>query len=323
MIESMTANNGYVLAGCIDYGVFASSNNGLNWTQTSLNNQTVWAFSVNGNYLFAGTLNNGVKLSTNNGLNWTQTTLNNKNVWSMTYSGGKIFAGTSDSGVFYSTNNGTNWTKSSLNNKGIWALAANGNYIFAGGTGVNISTNGGLNWSQSTLSNIFVMSLAVYGNNVFAGTFENGVYLSRNNGVNWVQKNEGFSSIVPVMSLYIANNYIFAGTWGLSAWRRLLNEIIAVEKISEQIPAEYELFQNYPNPFNQSTMFNFQCSMEGMVELKVFDLIGREVATLVNEKLQPGTYEVRFDAVNLPSGIYFYQLKSEKFSETKKLIILK
>jgi hypothetical protein len=70
-------------------------------------------------------------------------------------------------------------------------------------------------------------------------------------------------------------------------------------------------------------MLNVQCSIAGIVQVKVFDITGKEVATLVNEYLQPGTYEVTFNSGDLPSGIYFYKLESENFSQTKKLILLK
>ena len=85
----------------------------------------------------------------------------------------------------------------------------------------------------------------------------------------------------------------------------------------------YELSQNYPNPFNQSTIFNFQCPLKSRVSLKVYDVSGREVATVVNEELNAGSYSVRFDAGNLASGIYFYRLNAGDFSDTKKLILLK
>ena len=92
---------------------------------------------------------------------------------------------------------------------------------------------------------------------------------------------------------------------------------------SKILPDSYSLEQNYPNPFNQSTMFNVQCSMAGIVQVKVFDITGREVATLVNEYLQPGTYEVTFDAVDLTSGVYFYKLTAEDFTDTKRMILIK
>ena len=89
------------------------------------------------------------------------------------------------------------------------------------------------------------------------------------------------------------------------------------------MPAGFSLSQNYPNPFNQSTIFNFQCPLKSRVSLKVYDVSGREVATVVNEELNAGSYSVRFDAGNLASGIYFYRLNAGDFSDTKKLILLK
>ena len=89
------------------------------------------------------------------------------------------------------------------------------------------------------------------------------------------------------------------------------------------IPDKYSLSQNYPNPFNPTTKITYTIPKEGKVSVKIFDMIGREVATLVNEEKPVGNYEVTFDATVLPSGVYFYQLKAEKFIETKKLILLK
>ena len=92
---------------------------------------------------------------------------------------------------------------------------------------------------------------------------------------------------------------------------------------SESLPSEYVLHQNYPNPFNPSTEIGFSVSGLGYVSLKVFDALGREVATLVNERRAPGSYSVRFDANGLVSGVYFYRLQAGSFVETKKLIVLR
>ena len=86
---------------------------------------------------------------------------------------------------------------------------------------------------------------------------------------------------------------------------------------------DYALFQNYPNPFNPITTISYQIPKSGEVTIKVYDSIGKEVATLVNEEKQRGRYSVMFDASNLTSGIYFYSLTSGNFKETKKLILLK
>lgn len=85
----------------------------------------------------------------------------------------------------------------------------------------------------------------------------------------------------------------------------------------------FNLGQNYPNPFNPSTMINFSIKEAGLVSLKIYDILGNEVVTLVNEVKQPGRYDVRFEASNLPSGTYFYKLVQGKNSEIKKLLLLK
>lgn len=85
----------------------------------------------------------------------------------------------------------------------------------------------------------------------------------------------------------------------------------------------YSLSQNYPNPFNPTTTIKYSIKERGIVNLTVFDILGREVAKLGNEEKQAGSYEAKFDGSNLSSGIYFYRLQSGSFSETKKLILLK
>ena len=103
-----------------------------------------------------------------------------------------------------------------------------------------------------------------------------------------------------------------------------------VEPISD-LPKSYELKQNYPNPFNPSTKIRYtipSVTLSGVeetvsVQLKVFDILGNEVSTLVDEEKEPGIYEVEFSAVNLASGIYIYRLHSSEFTNTKKMVILK
>ncbi|HAS81032.1 TPA: hypothetical protein DD445_01665 [Candidatus Nomurabacteria bacterium] len=90
-----------------------------------------------------------------------------------------------------------------------------------------------------------------------------------------------------------------------------------------QIPSEFVLSQNYPNPFNPSTTINYQVPEKNLVTLKVYDILGREIETLVNEEKPIGNYEVNFNASNLPSGAYFYKLQAGSFVETKKMILLK
>ncbi|MBK9332092.1 MAG: T9SS type A sorting domain-containing protein [Ignavibacteria bacterium] len=98
---------------------------------------------------------------------------------------------------------------------------------------------------------------------------------------------------------------------------------VSINQISQIIPAKYELNQNYPNPFNPSTIIRFAIPKTGQVNLKIFDIAGKEVANLVNEVLSPGEYEYKFNAANLSSGSYFYILRSGQFSQTRRMMILK
>jgi hypothetical protein len=111
-----------------------------------------------------------------------------------------------------------------------------------------------------------------------------------------------------------------------------LSILTNINQINTEIPEDFILYQNYPNPFNPVTKIKFEISPfypplgkggNGGVSLKIFDILGKEITTLVNEQLSPGTYEVTFDGSNLPSGIYFYQLRCGEYMETKKLVFLK
>ena len=96
-----------------------------------------------------------------------------------------------------------------------------------------------------------------------------------------------------------------------------------VANVSYDVPAEFVLGQNYPNPFNPSTRISYFVPQESFVSIKVYDFLGREVMTLVNETRSVGSYEISFDASNMPSGTYFYTLIAENYSSTKKMILIK
>jgi len=235
-------------------------------------------------------------------------------------------------GLYLTTNNGVNWQLSLPINSTVWALASSGSYIYAGVDGspygIFKSSNYGTNWSQTSLNNVGVHALAVYGNFVFAGA-SNGVYVSSDNGTTWVQRNEGMGGNLYTISMCIYNGFIFIGTSGQGVWRRLLSELVGIKTISNEVPAEYELKQNYPNPFNPQTKIGFNIPSllrrgAGVVKLKVYDILGREMETLVNEQLQPGTYEVQWDGNKFASGVYFCRLTANnKIIDTKKMVIAK
>jgi hypothetical protein len=93
--------------------------------------------------------------------------------------------------------------------------------------------------------------------------------------------------------------------------------------VEGNLPDKHTLFQNYPNPFNPSTTMRYELPSNQFVRLKVYDLLGQEVAELVNEVQEAGVYEVNFDAANLPSGVYIYKITAGNFSETRKMVVMK
>ncbi|MBM2840398.1 MAG: repeat protein, partial [Bacteroidetes bacterium] len=98
---------------------------------------------------------------------------------------------------------------------------------------------------------------------------------------------------------------------------------VSVEEEETGVPLSYSLSQNYPNPFNPTTAISYQLTATSFVSLKVFDVLGREVATLVNKENKPGSYTVTFSGSNLSSGVYFYRLQAGEFVATKKLMLLR
>ena len=101
------------------------------------------------------------------------------------------------------------------------------------------------------------------------------------------------------------------------------NAPVAVESDSISIPDKFELSQNYPNPFNPSTAIRYQLPMTSHISLKVYDVLGNEVLTLIDQEKPAGSYEAEIDASQLSSGVYLYKIQAGSFVETKKMILLK
>jgi hypothetical protein len=167
----------------------------------------------------------------------------------------------------------------------------------------------------------FVLSLAISENNIFTGTWD-GIFLSTDNGSSWNAVNNGLTDLY-VRALAISGNNIFAGTAISGVWRRPISEMIAVEENKDNLPTEFVLEQNYPNPFNPSTTFRYSIPNESKVIIKVYDILGKEIEALVSEEKPAGTYELTWNAKNLPSGIYFYRIQAGSFIDTKKMILVK
>jgi len=310
--------------------VFLSTDNGTSWTAAGLTNYYPQGLVVSDTNLFAGTYQSGAFLSTNNGTNWTAINtglmllVNN-----LLVSGTNIFAGTWGGGIYRSTNNGTTWTAASdgLTSLFIHATVVSDTNLFAGtyfGSGVYLSTDNGTSWTtvNNGLTNNNVRTLAVSGSKLFAGTDGSGVFLSTNNGASWTIASTGLTNTI-VNALVVSDTFLFAGT-GDGVWRRPLSEIITgIEYQIDGTPSQFELEQNYPNPFNPSTTIKYSIPTSEFVTLKIFDVLGNEIATLVNENKSAGSYEINFNASNLSSGIYLYTLQAESYTQTKKLILLR
>lgn len=112
-----------------------------------------------------------------------------------------------------------------------------------------------------------------------------------------------------------------ASQWGTFAAR--YGTVTGLEPVSTIAPSKFDLSQNYPNPFNPSTTIKYQIPNNSYVTLKVYDMLGKEVATLVNTNLKAGQYELKFNASNISSGVYFYKIIAGNFTDTKKMLIVK
>jgi hypothetical protein len=113
--------------------------------------------------------------------------------------------------------------------------------------------------------------------------------------------------------------------WFEHAHHILLSQVItdAEDHLDRDLPSSVSLLQNYPNPFNPSTIIAFDIPEARFISLKVYDVLGREVETLVNEEMKPGSYQKTFKRSGLPSGVYFYQLRAGEFLETKKMLVVR
>jgi hypothetical protein len=165
------------------------------------------------------------------------------------------------------------------------------------------------------------------GTTLFAGTY-GGVFLSNNNGTSWTEVNAGLTnrnvSAFAIFPNGTSSTNLFTGTWGSGVFKRPLSEMTTgIEDKHNEIPTRFALKQNYPNPFNPSTIISYQLSVVSNVKLSVYDMLGREIAVLVESKQNAGTHQKQWNAEGLPSGVYLYRLQTESFTETKKLLFLK
>jgi photosystem II stability/assembly factor-like uncharacterized protein len=319
--------------------IFLSSNNNTSWSNVTprLPNMNISLRAANGKYLYASDENYGVLISTDNGTNWV--TADSGLIKVPGAYGGQFFSindlaisntdlfVATDRGVLRSTNNGAIWNAAGLKDTSIISLGISGTNIFAVQYlgGVLLSTNNGSSWSAINSGHPFNSCpyFAFNETNIFAAVPYYGVFLSTDNGTSFHAMNDGLTNTV-VDALVVKGSNLFVGTFSHGVWRRPLSEfIVSVDKPASDLPTHFCLEQNYPNPFNPTTTISFSLPFKSFVSLKVFDILGKEVATIVSQELPAGTYSRQWNASKMSSGVYFYRLQAGSFTQTKRLVLLK
>ncbi|TRZ63992.1 T9SS C-terminal target domain-containing protein [bacterium] len=243
--------------------------------------------------------------------------------------------------VAKTTNSGANWTYYSFmvnNNEATlrdvhFFDTQNGiavSNLWNGQGGISRTTNGGVNWSsQIFTSGIFGIDFPNPLTGYCVGL--NGLILkSGDGGNNWIQQSSGTTSLLNSVDFVDSINGFAVGNGGIIL-KTTNGGITSIINNSNNVPDKFYLYQNYPNPFNPSTIIRYEIPDllstrilgEDLVTLKVYDILGKEIETLVNERQMPGTYEATFNASRYPSGVYFYKLTTEGYSEAKKMILLR
>jgi photosystem II stability/assembly factor-like uncharacterized protein len=328
---SFTANEQILFAGT-ENGVFRSTDNGSIWTATGggLTNPYVYSIYYDSTILFAGT-GAGVFRSTDLGETWdtSSTGLPFGSVFSFLKWNDMFLIGTS-AGVYRSSDNGMTWEgpSSGMDYGYVGDFTTSGNNIFVILAGLSYgsvyrSTDDGASWtlvSSSFPQTGYVNALISYNSEVFASVGGKVLY-STDLGITWTDMSEGLQNHL-VTALVTDGTEIYLAAYTSWMWRRSLSEVLAVE--DDQLnPNNFSLKQNYPNPFNPSTSIQYAIGSTQFVSLKVYDVLGNEVASLVNEEQQAGEHSVNFEASRISSGVYFYRLETGKFSETKSMILIK
>lgn len=345
-IEFANSSTGYITAQSYpsdnngtDCNILRSTNGGLTWWNlyTVSNMRELYAvdfvdastgWCVGDNSVLGDGAVTELFKTTNAGVNWANVFNFNVNVNDIYFLNSATGWAAADNGnLARTTNGGLNWqqvsTPSSESYYSIIFVSQNQGYA-CGNNGIIITTtNGGQNW---TLQNSGVTDKL---NSIHFGSAASGICVGEhgarlrtsNGGLTWLNNREEanieiFSCFMPTSTNAYVSGYLgyIANFGGI---------VTAIEPVSNTIASEYKLEQNYPNPFNPMTNFEFRIAEFGLVKIKVYGVTGEEVQTLVNEQLNPGTYKVQFDGSDLSSGVYFYKLITNEFTDTKKMILVK
>ena len=245
------------------------------------------------------------------------------------------YGGQDDSKIYYTTNSGTNWNEFTIPLTGALIFiecTSGGNCI--GSPGVSMPNIYKFNLGSSgqiiNTGNGFIGAPVikwVYGTNeIFISTrlSNNIIKRSTNGGMDWFDTNVPTAGTINWIDLKTYQNGIIG--YGITRDNKVIKLDLVTGNASEPqtvISNEYSLIQNYPNPFNPVTNINYSIPKHGFVTLKIYDIMGKLISTLVNTEQLAGNYSVNFNADNLPSGIYYYTITSGDFTETKKMVLIK
>jgi hypothetical protein len=199
------------------------------------------------------------------------------------------------------------------------------------------TTNGGSAWQMLPLLNTFIGVWDLFFNNYYTGYAVGGsgntglvLIKTMDAGYNWYSQYDSTNGNLSSIQFVNENTGYCVGdfTNGVILKTTTGGRPIGIQPKGTEIPSKFSLSQNYPNPFNPTSKIKFDIPFIGAqyiepVQLIVYDILGREIAMLVNEELKPGSYEVELNASNFPSGTYFYRLQSRDYTETKKMVLIK
>ncbi len=239
---------------------------------------------------------------------------------------GSLFMGVRGRGLFRSMDDGTHWEQSgSMTFKTIRSLGLDSSNGILAGTdqGIFRSHDNGIRWNRIGLDTVTILSMLVDpAGTIYAGSNGNGVFRSQTNGRIWESVSSGLTEFVISSMAITTDGVLFAAAYGGGVYRSL-GSVTGVVTANGHLPVEYELDQNIPNPFNPTTSIAFSIPVPTHVRIQVFTVLGQRLQTLVDEYKQPGKYRVTWDAANLPSGFYLYQLTAGDFVKTRKAVVLR
>ena len=336
-ILSLGQGGGYIFAGTLGLqGVYRSSNNGDAWSVANLGlppNTRANAFTYSNNTLFVAT-GRGVYSSTNLGQQWKVDTAGLRlapgaGAAGIASAGSRLctikFPG---GGVYTSPVDTIAWTSIGLDTVWGYAIAAVDTNIFAGTPkGIFLYSGEGKIWlpRNNGLPTYLYQCILTSVNNlliVFTGCVGNGIYVSSDLGLNWKPVDYSVFGTSALRAMVTTRSYLIAGT-GNGGWRAAFKDFVASVGRETPGPSKFVLHQNYPNPFNPSTVISYQLEVSGLVTVKIFDVLGREVALFVSEEKSAGWHSVTWNAAALPSGVYICRLDVGGFFLSKKLMLLR